>query len=392
MFQQRSLSRYFCWILMAISLATHVVLVNGKTRLGRLKESRLLAVRGQILTKLGLTAPPIDKTQRNTNKEDLEAYQAVVEESEKQHGQEFECTRHLDRSNYFAKRVVRLPLATRFGRTIQFTDATTNKLWIADVNTLTFNTDQLNGESHIERAELRLKPESLSTITPPGSNLEICLNAQPQLSRESNDTLFRECSQVLHSRFVTAHENALISIVITCIIKDWIFRSVSNNGIKIILKNQDTEKEGKSRDESLGSGPFVLVWYIPNDRYEIEKRRRKRRALDSAFCNKRPKEKRCCLRPLYIDFQRDLRWNWIHAPLGFHANYCKGKCPFMWSMNNQTHHTSIMALFNSLNPDAPSEPCCVAQSYKPLVILYYDKGKPKIEELSNMVVSSCTCI
>lgn len=273
-----------------------------------------------------------------------------------------------------------------------FPDASTKKLWIADVNTLTFNTNQLDGESHIERAELRFNPESFSTITPPGTALEICLNVQAHSARDSNNTVLRECSKVLHSKFLTSQENPLVSFDITNVVKDWIFRPESNNGIKIILKTQDTEKEGKSREKPRGSGPFVLVWYIPTDRYEIEKRRRKRRALDSTFCNKRPREKRCCLRPFYIDFQRDLRWNWIHAPLGFHANYCKGKCPFMWSMNNQTHHTSIMALFNSLNPDAPSEPCCVAQSYKPLVILYYEKGKPKIEELSNMVVTSCTCI
>lgn len=116
---RRLLSRYFCWTLLAIGLATHVATVNGKTRPRTLKESRILAVRGQILTKLGLTSPPIDKTHK-TNEEDLEAYQAVVEESEKQHGQEFECTGRLDRKNYFAKRVVRLPLATRFGQTIQF--------------------------------------------------------------------------------------------------------------------------------------------------------------------------------------------------------------------------------------------------------------------------------
>lgn len=272
---------------------------------------------------------------------------------------------------------------------IYFLDASTKKLWIADVNTLTFNTDQLNGESHIERAELRLHPDSFSTISLPGTRLEICLNVQAQSSRDSNHSLLRECSQVLHSSSVTSQEH---SFDITAVIKDWLFRQDSSKTIKIILKNKDPDNEGKSREAPRGSGPFVLVWYIPNDRYEIDKRRRKRRALDSAFCKKRPKEKRCCLRPYYIDFQRDLRWNWIHAPLGFHANYCKGKCPFMWSMDNQTHHTSIMALFHSINPDAPSEPCCVAQSYKPLVILYYEKGKPKIEELSNMVVTSCTCI
>jgi hypothetical protein len=94
--------------------------VNGKTRLRKLKDSRVLAVRGQILTKLGLTSPPLDKTHKEPDKEDLEAYQAVVDENEKHYGQELECTKHLDKNNYFAKRVVRLPLNTRFGRTIQF--------------------------------------------------------------------------------------------------------------------------------------------------------------------------------------------------------------------------------------------------------------------------------
>lgn len=47
----------------------------------------------------------------------------------------------------------------------------------------------------------------------------------------------------------------------------------------------------------------------------------------------------CCLRPLYIDFKRDLGWKWIHEPKGYNANFCAGACPYLWS--SDTQHTKV---------------------------------------------------
>lgn len=46
-------------------------------------------------------------------------------------------------------------------------------------------------------------------------------------------------------------------------------------------------------------------------------------------------EKNCCVRQLYIDFRKDLGWKWIHEPKGYHANFCLGPCPYIWSLETQ---------------------------------------------------------
>lgn len=266
---------------------------------------------------------------------------------------------------------------------ICFLDPTTNRLSIDDINTLTFDASQLNNEHHIERAELRINPKYFPTIPPTGTRIVACSDLS------TNKSVHGECSRVLGSRFVDSRSDSSLVFDVTDSIKERATAPEPRAVINIILKGLEEAKSTANVNTNPSGVPYVLVWYLPSNRYHIGRQRR-RRALDSSFCNRRPKEKRCCLRSFYVDFQRDLKWTWIHAPLGFYANYCKGKCPFLWSSDNQTHHTSIMALLSSVNPDAPSEPCCVARSYKPLVILHYVDGKPKIEQLNNMAVTSCT--
>jgi len=253
---------------------------------------------------------------------------------------------------------------------------------IDDVITLTFDASQLKEQHYIKRAELRINAKYFPSIPSTGAKLTACLDLP------TNVTIHNVCSQVLESRYLNSQTDN-IAFDVTDAIKQRVTSPVPRAVINMIYKG--LEKSSGVRNNLTGV-PYVLVWYLPSNRYHIGKHQRRRRALDTEFCSSRPKEKRCCLRSYYVDFQRDLKWTWIHAPPGFHANYCHGKCPFLWSSDNQTHHTSIMALLNSINPDAPSEPCCVARSYKPLVILHYENGKPKIEQLSNMSVTSCTCL
>ncbi|XP_037585328.1 transforming growth factor beta-1 proprotein [Cebus imitator] len=100
-------------------------------------------------------------------------------------------------------------------------------------------------------------------------------------------------------------------------------------------------------------------------------------------------EKNCCVRQLYIDFRKDLGWKWIHEPKGYHANFCLGPCPYIWSLDTQ--YSKVLALYNQHNPGASAAPCCVPQALEPLPIVYYVGRKPKVEQLSNMIVRSCKC-
>lgn len=47
------------------------------------------------------------------------------------------------------------------------------------------------------------------------------------------------------------------------------------------------------------------------------------------------------MRQLYIDFRKDLGWKWIHEPKGYHANFCLGPCPYIWSLDTQYSKVSV---------------------------------------------------
>ncbi|XP_074073458.1 transforming growth factor beta-1 proprotein [Macrotis lagotis] len=133
--------------------------------------------------------------------------------------------------------------------------------------------------------------------------------------------------------------------------------------------------------------PFLLLMATPLERAQ-NLQSRHRRALDTDYCFS-SSEKNCCVRPLYIDFRKDLGWKWIHEPKGYHANFCLGPCPYIWSLDNQ--YSKVLALYNQHNPGASVNPCCVPQALEPLPIVYYVGRKPKVEQLSNMIVRSCKC-
>ncbi|XP_043424123.1 transforming growth factor beta-2 proprotein isoform X1 [Prionailurus bengalensis] len=144
-----------------------------------------------------------------------------------------------------------------------------------------------------------------------------------------------------------------------------------------------------TRKKNSGKTPHLLLMLLPSYRLESQQsNRRKKRALDAAYCFRNVQDN-CCLRPLYIDFKRDLGWKWIHEPKGYNANFCAGACPYLWS--SDTQHSRVLSLYNTINPEASASPCCVSQDLEPLTILYYIGKTPKIEQLSNMIVKSCKC-
>lgn len=112
-------SGWFVGTLCLVFLIVHgMSIVHGKSRL---KDSRLRAVRGQILTKLGLTAPPEEHINITPTIEDLEAYNAVKNEIQKQHDDiATDCSHHYHMQGYFAKSVVSLPLLKQTGRTVHY--------------------------------------------------------------------------------------------------------------------------------------------------------------------------------------------------------------------------------------------------------------------------------
>lgn len=203
--------------------------------------------------------------------------------------------------------------------------------------------------------------------------------------------------------------------------REWLLRRESNLGLEIsihcpchtfqpngdILENvhevMEIKFKGVDNEDDHGRGdlgrlkkqkdhhnPHLILMMIPPHRLDSPGQggQRKKRALDTNYCF-RNLEENCCVRPLYIDFRQDLGWKWVHEPKGYYANFCSGPCPYLRSAD--TTHSTVLGLYNTLNPEASASPCCVPQDLEPLTILYYVGRTPKVEQLSNMVVKSCKC-
>ncbi|KAF3823118.1 hypothetical protein GH733_010554 [Mirounga leonina] len=222
----------------------------------------------------------------------------------------------------------------------------------------------------------------------------------------------------------TRAEGEWLSFDVTDAVHEWLHHKDRNLGFKIslhcpcctfvpsnnyIIPNKSEELEARfagidgtstytsgdqktiksTRKKNSGKTPHLLLMLLPSYRLESQQsNRRKKRALDAAYCFRNVQDN-CCLRPLYIDFKRDLGWKWIHEPKGYNANFCAGACPYLWS--SDTQHSRVLSLYNTINPEASASPCCVSQDLEPLTILYYIGKTPKIEQLSNMIVKSCKC-
>ncbi|KAH7642038.1 Bone morphogenetic protein 2, partial [Dermatophagoides farinae] len=96
---------------------------------------------------------------------------------------------------------------------------------------------------------------------------------------------------------------------------------------------------------------------------------------------------------MYFDF-KDVGWmDWIVAPPGYQAFYCKGECSYPMSQQmNKTNHAIIQSLINSVNPAVVPEPCCIPTDLSSVTLLYLDhKEKVVLKNYPNMVVEGCGC-
>ncbi|XP_061575859.1 transforming growth factor, beta 1a [Cololabis saira] len=133
--------------------------------------------------------------------------------------------------------------------------------------------------------------------------------------------------------------------------------------------------------------PYILTMSIPQNMSTHLTTRRKRSTGSPTACS--AQSEACCVEKMYIDFRKDLGWKWIHEPTGYYANYCKGTCSYIWSAENK--YSQILALYKHHNPGASAQPCCVPEVLEPLTILYYVGRNHRVEQLSNMMVTSCKC-
>lgn len=105
---------------------------------------------------------------------------------------------------------------------------------------------------------------------------------------------------------------------------------------------------------------------------------RRRRALDCDATS----HGRCCRETFYVSF-RALGWDdWIVAPEGYYANYCRGECaPFL------SYHSQVVEAAR-----LERAVCCAPVRFSALSLIYFGADSNIIKrDLPEMVVEECDC-
>ncbi|XP_029449043.1 transforming growth factor beta-2 proprotein [Rhinatrema bivittatum] len=398
--------------IMALSLSTCSTL-----DMDQFMRKRIEAIRGQILSKLKLTSPPEEYPEpEEVPPEVIAIYNStrdLLQEKAKQRSST--CERERADDDYYAKEVYKIDMLPYY-----FSENVIPPTYYSpyfrivrfDVSTMEKNA------SNLVKAEFRVFRLQNPKARVSEQRIELY-----QILKSKD--LTSPTQRYIDSKVVkTRAEGEWLSFDVTEAVNEWLRHRDRNLGFKIslhcpcctfvpsnnyIIPNKSEELETRfagiddsymyssgdlktlqsNRKKYSGKSPHLLLMLLPSYRLESQQSsRRKKRALDAAYCFRNVQDN-CCLRPLYIDFKRDLGWKWIHEPKGYDANFCTGACPYLWS--SDTQHSRVLSLYNTINPEASASPCCVSQDLESLTILYFIGKSPKIEQLSNMVVKSCKC-
>uniref|UniRef100_A0A8C3GQM2 Transforming growth factor beta n=1 Tax=Cairina moschata TaxID=8855 RepID=A0A8C3GQM2_CAIMO len=371
---------YLLSVFLTLDLATVALSLSTCSTLDmdQFMRKRIEAIRGQILSKLKLTSPPDEYPEpEEVPPEVISIYNSTRDLlQEKANHRAATCERERSDEEYYAKEVYKIDMQPFYPE-----NAIPPSYYSLYFRIVRFDVSAMEkNASNLVKAEFRVFRLQNSKARVSEQRIELY---QVLKSKE----LSSPGQRYIDSKVVkTRAEGEWLSFDVTEAVHEWLH----HRGIDDYTYSSGDVKALKSnRKKYSGKTPHLLLMLLPSYRLESQQpSRRKKRALDAAYCFRNVQDN-CCLRPLYIDFKRDLGWKWIHEPKGYHANFCAGACPYLWS--SDTQHSRVLSLYNTINPEASASPCCVSQDLEPLTILYYIGKTPKIEQLSNMIVKSCKC-
>ncbi|OCT66288.1 transforming growth factor beta-1 proprotein-like [Xenopus laevis] len=348
------------------------------------RKRRIEAIRGQILSKLKLDkTPDVDSEKMTMPSEAIFLYNSTLEViREKAAREEEHVGQEQNIQDYYAKQVHRFKSTNHLeDRIFKFIFNASNVR------------ENVGNKSLLHHAELRVYRKK-QTDKNSSQRMELFWENKENVSR----------SRYLDSKYFTpVTDDEWVSFDVTKTVNEWLKHAEEDEEFRLQpackceseqTKNIDIEgfpiKRGDMGD--LGSDefkkPYLMITSMPAERIDKVTSSRKKRGVGQDYCfvNTGPN---CCVKPLYINFRKDLGWKWIHEPKGYEANYCLGNCPYIWSTDTQ--YSKVLSLYNQNNPGASISPCCVPDVLEPLPIIYYVGRNAKVEQLSNMVVRSCHC-
>ncbi|NXY39140.1 DERR protein, partial [Pomatorhinus ruficollis] len=257
--------------------------------------------------------------------------------------------------------------------------------WLCLRKLLFFNLSALEEGERLTTAQLELQFHHNSYQSPsPGQVLEL------RLYPVSPRGLPRPGRRPLVERsFVQLHKSLLFNL--SAALKD---SAIPGRNLTLVLEISAGGRAGDSgtpRSPCAGTDAFeatsLLVVTLGQ---QCQAARRKRRSPPTPPVTPSPL---CKPRRLYISFS-DVGWeNWIIAPQGYLANYCRGDCPFPLAAElNSTNHAVLQTMVHSLDPQGTPQPCCVPVRLSPISILYYDNSDNVVlRHYEDMVVDECGC-
>ncbi|KAL6105740.1 tgfb3 [Pungitius sinensis] len=371
--------------------------------IGHIRKKRVEAVRGQILSKLRLTSPPQTTGPSQVPSQVLALYNStkeLIEELGRERHQS--CGQDNTETDYYAKEIYKFNMINGPPENNDLPycpKGITSKVFRFNVSTMEKNS------SNLFRAEFR----ALRIPNAGAKRNEQRIELYQILQKDDPKAKQR---YIGGKNVLTKGTPEWVSFDVTETVREWLMYRQTNLGMEISVhcpchtfrpngdiienanevlevkfKGTEADYDAKKQKEQLY--PHLILMMLPPHRLDAQfSSRRRKRALDTNYCFNNYEEN-CCVRSLFINFRQDLGWRWIHQPEGYYANFCSGPCPYLRSAD--TTHSSLLSLYNTLNPEASASPCCVPQDLEPLTILYYVGRSPKVEQLSNMVVKSCKC-
>lgn len=256
---------------------------------------------------------------------------------------------------------------------------------------LFFDTLSLPNKEILTSAELRL---TFSTVK--NSSNDSVSNGQPKRVNvyqvEVPGTAGKPAITRLIDTTLTAGHGT-VSLNIKQAVQHWLQHPTKNFGLEVHLVTEadfPVSHINNDENDAASDNKPLLLTFSHDGTEHVYRRRTRRNAGDLS----EDKEGHFCQRhPLYVDFL-EVGWNdWIVAPPGYQAFYCKGECPFPIADHlNTTNHAIVQTLMNSVNSDNAPPACCVPTTLNAISMLFMNEhSKVVLKNYQDMVVDGCGC-
>lgn len=165
-------------------------------------------------------------------------------------------------------------------------------------------------------------------------------------------------------------------------------RSLTNGGRRKFMRKNSRSRRLLNRAARGSRGPYLniseAVLEMTTATQDLRKSRRKRQAAESDC-----RRDLCCRNSIYISFE-EIGWSdWVLAPEGFDAYFCKGGCPRQFKIGST--FSGIKGLLHERNPNIPA-PVCAPAGYTSIEIMHLDvQGDVVVTMYPEMVVVKCRC-